>query len=289
MNVVILASGNLGESTLRRLVADGLRPLCVFTDNGSTGIIELCQELGIFCFRGNPRNGRGAQYLQTIGGMIDVIFSINFLFMIERDIIELPRLGCLNIHGSLLPKYRGRTPHVWAIINNEEYGGATVHLIDEGCDTGAVLLQEKVLIERNATGASMLAAFEELYPRLVRETLILLGRGEITVIPQDHSLATYFGKRTPDDGTINWQWQKERIFNWVRAQSYPYPGAFTFRSKDKIVIDWIEFSGRGFRYNDPDGLVLFGGEQPEIKTPNGAVRIVKQRTQVQLVEGDVLN
>ena len=98
-----------------------------------------------------------------------------------------------------------------------------------------------------------------------------------------------FGKRTPEDGRINWNWQKERIRNWVRAQSYPYPGAFSFFNNNKIIIDEIKFSSHGFNFKDENGLILKVNPSIIIKTVNGALEVKKMRNNIELSVGDKLN
>ena len=180
----------------------------------------------------------------------------------------------VNIHGSLLPRYRGRTPHVWAIINNETKTGVTAHLIDDGCDTGDIIKQKEVIIDNTDTGADILQKFNKLYVPLVDEILTDFERGSITPLPQNNKNATFFGKRTPNDGRINWGWQKERIRNWVRAQAYPYPGAFTYSEglDEKVIIDEVVFSDRGFNETDLNGLIV--SLNPIcVKTPNGILEL----------------
>lgn len=200
----------------------------------------------------------------------EVLLSINYLFIIEQDVIDMFRYP-VNFHGSLLPRYRGRTPHVWAIINNEKETGVTAHIIDSGCDTGDIVLQKHVIIEDNDTGNIVLNKYNELYPAMVKEVIDMLGEGRIIPLPQDNSKATYYGKRTPEDGEISWDWHKERIRNWVRAQAHPYPGAFTFCGGEKVIIDEIEYSEEGYDNAQPNGMVLRAGAGITVKTPNGAV------------------
>lgn len=289
MNIGILASGNLGLSTLEALAQRGLRPIFIFTDKASSGIIDFGRALNLLVFVGNPRRGRASEFLRQVGRRVDLIFSINYLFLIDEDVQNFPRLGCLNIHGSLLPKYRGRAPHVWAIINNENVTGITMHFIDSGCDTGKIILQERIDIDKTMTGADVLTKFAALYPEMILTALSMFDNGIPEPREQDDSIATYFGRRSPDDGKIQWSWHRERIYNWVRAQAFPYPGAFSFRGDQKIVIDEISFSARGFRWDDVDGLVLTAGVNAEIKTPNGAIRIEKNRFEIELQAGDILN
>jgi methionyl-tRNA formyltransferase len=220
----ILCSGHLGLQVLKQLAAE-YRISFVFTDFNSKEISEFCAAKGFPIFIGNPRKSNLEEFLSTRS--CDVMLSINYLFLIEEYLINFPKKYAINVHGSLLPKYRGRTPHVWAIINNEKKTGVTAHLIDSGCDTGDILEQIEVEISTEDTGATILNKFNVLYYPLIKSVLHKIEINQIAPIPQDHSKATFFGKRTPEDGQIDWNWQKERIYNWVRAQAKPYPGAFT--------------------------------------------------------------
>jgi methionyl-tRNA formyltransferase len=266
----ILASGRLGAICTERLLKSK-RISFVFTDKGSTGIIELCHKEKIPVFAGNPRNGKAEAFIKEFE--VDVILSINYLFIVERDIIDLAKKYAINLHGSLLPKYRGRTPHVWAIINNEKETGITAHLIAEGCDEGDIVFQERIAINDSDTGASLLEKFNDRYPVIISKVIDMIENDTIRPAKQNDKNATYFGKRAPVDGEINWNWQKEQINNWIRAQARPYPGAFTFYDNKKIIVHKIEYDNTGFHQNDENGKIL-NAEQVIVKTPNGAVRLV---------------
>lgn len=273
MKIALLVSGGLGLKVFDFL-KNKVNIIAILTDRSSKGIIAQADKEGIACFIGNPRKGKSRDFIEY--KEVDLLLSINYLFLIEQDLIAWPRLGAVNFHGSLLPKYRGRTPHVWAIINNEQITGITCHFISEGCDEGDIILQEEVSIEPNDTGAMVLHKFNQRYPGLVMDVIELFQGGEIKASRQDEELATFFGKRTPEDGAINWNWQKERILNWVRAQSYPYPGAFTYVDGNKVVIDEIEYDHYGFRGEQPNGLILTVNPV-RVKTPNGVVRLTNIR------------
>src|SRR5690554_5519746 len=148
MSLGVLCSGNLGFQILLKLFE--AHPInFVFTDSKSDRIIKFCKENKLSLFKGNPRRGRAKEFIAK--NECDILISINYLFLIERDVINMGKKLAFNIHGSLLPKYRGRTPHVWSIINGEKYTGTTAHLIDEGCDTGDILEQVKIPIEESDT------------------------------------------------------------------------------------------------------------------------------------------
>lgn len=285
MKLGLLVSGGLGAEVLKQ-IKNFHEIVFVFTDNQSKEIIDFTSQNAVPCFIGNPRNSKTSEFIQDKD--IEVLVSVNYLYIIDYQLIELPSLLAFNIHGSLLPKYRGRTPHVWAIINNESETGITAHVIDQGCDTGAILEQRRVSIGPEDTGSSILEKYKELYFPLVQEVLSKIELGTYTLTKQDESLATYFGKRSPADGQINWNWQKERIRNWVRAQAFPYPGAFSWNGEQKIIIDKLEFVNRGFHDENPNGQVL-SIEPLLIKTPNGVVELTQVRNFDQSLHvGDIL-
>lgn len=282
----ILVSGNLGAIVLKNIL--NTTPVSfVFTDSKSEEIINFCKIKNIPLFVGNPRNGRSQNFL--IENKCSVILSINYLFIIEEDVIKHPTKFAVNFHGSLLPKYRGRTPHVWSIINNEQKSGITAHLIDNGCDTGDVIEQIEIEISKTDTGASILNKFNEKYFPLVQKVIDKIENDTISFKPQDHSKATYFGKRTPEDGLIDWNWHKERIFNWVRALSNPYPGAFSFMNGTKIIIDQVSFSDIGFSDDFENGTILQTSPL-SVKCPNGVIQIDTLREKHANFEiGQILN
>jgi methionyl-tRNA formyltransferase len=275
MRIGLLASGDLGF-----IVLEHMKSLYqiefVMTDKKSNVIIDFCLNNTIPCFAGNPRNGKAHSFFSN--KCVDLIVSVNYLFIIEKDIIELPTLFAFNIHGSLLPKYRGRTPHVWSIINNEKHTGITAHKIDEGCDTGDIIEQIKIEITDTDTGASILNKYARQYIPLIESVLLKIKNDSVVYLKQNDIEATYFGVRKPDDGKIDWNWQKERIYNWIRAQASPYPGAFSFYENEKIIIDEIVFSNYGFNAEMSNGLIL--SEKPLlVKTSNGVVELTIVRNE----------
>lgn len=285
MKIALLISGGLGLQVLEHLLESDQEITCVLTNKSSSEIIDLAKASDIPFFVGNPRNGKGSAFAKSYD--FEILLSVNYLFIIEKDLFSMAALAC-NIHGSLLPKYRGRTPHVWAIINNEEKAGITAHLIDEGCDTGDILHQVVVPIDKNDTGADILGKYNQEYLPLIDSILKDFQSGELVATTQDHRKATFFGKRTPQDGEIDWAWQKERIRNWVRAQANPYPGAFTSIAESKLIIDEIGYSDFGFDQSHPNGLILSVCPLL-IKTSNGVIELIKIRDfNGPLKEGQIL-
>lgn len=273
MSYCICVSGNIGFLVLSYLWNKNLNIEFVLTDSNSNDIINFCKSHNIAFYKGNPRNGKAFNDIYSRDLSIDVLLSVNYLFIIEKDLIDLPKKYAINVHGSLLPRYRGRCPNVWAIINGEKEYGVTAHLISEGCDEGDIVKQLTIPIDEDITGAELLHNENLLYPKWIYDLTIEIEVENIVGIPQNQSKATYFGKRTPDDGQIDWNWQKERIKNWVRAQANPYyPGAFSFINGKKIIINKISYSDLGYSWDLPNGLVIdVQTAGPLVKTQNGVV------------------
>lgn len=284
----LLVSGNLGYTCLRE-VCEWVTPVFVFTDRNSREITNFCLEKNIPVFQGNPRQGKGFSFIA--GFKVDVLLSVNYLFLIEKDILSRPARYAINFHGSLLPKYRGRTPHVWAIINGEETTGITAHLMTEGCDEGDIVAAELLPITQQDTGGDILKKYFRHYPLLIKMVVDKIENDTLQPVPQNENEATYFGKRTPADGEIIWLWDKSRIRNWIRAQARPYPGAFTNYEGQKVTIHRCDFDNMGFHYQDENGLILQGGHHPVVKTANGAIRLsdIESETPIYFEKGKIFH
>lgn len=269
----LLVSGRLGAICLKKIYPHYTIEF-VFTNTLSKEIVLFCNKNNIPVFIGNPTSN---SFLKAVENKkIEVLFSINYLFIIDEALIKLPSKYAINIHGSLLPKYRGRTPHIWSIINNEQFTGITVHKMVKEVDAGAIAEQVKIPIATTDTGGKVLKKFEKLYPKLILKTLSKVKKKTIYFKAQNESTATYFEKRTPEDGLINWNWQKEQVYNWIRALSKPYPGAFSFYKKTKVVIHALRFSDMGYLYSMKNGLILkVTTKSLFIKTSNGVVELYK--------------
>src|SRR5512145_1268077 len=156
----------------------------------------------------------------------DLIAVAAFGRILPPAILSLPPKGCINVHGSLLPKYRGAGPIQWAIINGEKETGITTMLMDEGMDTGAILLQESIPITPEDTAGSLSPRMAELGGRLLIETIARLKAGTLLPKPQDSSQATLAPLLKKEDGAINWALPAVALANRIRGLS-PWPGAYT--------------------------------------------------------------
>lgn len=165
----------------------------------------------------------------------DLIAVAAFGRILPPVILSLPPKGCINVHGSLLPKYRGAGPIQWAIINGETETGITTMLMDEGMDTGAMLLQEKISIDPDDTAGSLSPRLAEVGGRLLVETIAKLKAGTLVPRSQDPGQATLAPLLKKEDGAIDWTLPARTIGNRIRGLT-PWPGAYTFLKADRWVI-----------------------------------------------------
>ena len=162
---------------------------------------------------------------------------VGWYWVLKADLLNLVPNGWLGIHASLLPSYRGGAPLVWAVLNGETETGLSLFYFDEGMDTGEIVAQRKVSIGFKDTIADVLAKIEKGSLEIVREYYPLLLQGKAPRLKQDHSKATYAALRQPSDGKIDWSQPASRIYDFVRAQTHPYPGAFCYVD-EKILRVW---------------------------------------------------
>lgn len=151
------------------------------------------------------------------------------------EILNIPPSGCINVHASLLPAYRGAAPIQWAIINGETRTGITIMQMDEGMDTGPILLQEEMEIRREDTAGSLSTRLAELGGRVLKEALARLKRGELDKRPQPEGQASSAPMLKKSQGRIRWDWPAERVFNFIRGTD-PWPGAHTILNEQPMKV-----------------------------------------------------
>lgn len=166
----------------------------------------------------------------------DLILVIGWYYIVPKSIREIPPLGCAGMHASLLPKYRGGAPLVWAMINGEEKSGLTFFYLEEGVDNGDLISQKEISIEESDYISDLIDKTTTAALEIIDESIPLLAENKAPRIRQDESQATYVPQRKPEDGKIDWSWDARRIKNFIRAQSKPYPGAFTEINGKKVTI-----------------------------------------------------
>ncbi|MCH7678427.1 methionyl-tRNA formyltransferase [candidate division KSB1 bacterium] len=228
---------------MQEIIAAGGDVVAIFTftdeiaakTSGAVSFEDISEQHEIPLYKiKNTNTPETAQLIKEINP--DVIFVIGWTRLVSAEILAIPKYGCIGMHASLLPKYRGRAPVNWALINNEKLTGNTMILLDDGVDTGDILLQRSISITLADTCGTLYDKVADAGREMIRESIPHLQKGELSRTPQNHDQATVMPKRTPEDGVIDWTKPALELFNWVRALTHPYPGAFTYYQSKKLFI-----------------------------------------------------
>lgn len=239
---VVFAYHDIGCAGIEALLATSYQIAAVFThaddpkENTFYGsVAQLCARHGIPVHA--PEDANHPLWVERVAKLNpDFIFSFYYRNLLGEALLATARQGAFNLHGSLLPKYRGRAPANWVLVNGETETGVTLHRMVKRADAGAILAQQKVMIERSDTGLTLHAKLREAATQLLRDALPQLAKGTLSETAQDESQATCFGRRTPADGKLVWSKPAEELFNLVRAVTQPYPGAFCAVGEHKLIV-----------------------------------------------------
>ncbi len=242
--VLVFAYHDVGYECLELLLDRGVNVVAVFThpDNPNEHV-WFKSVAGLAQARGTPVHTPGnvntPEWIARIRALRpDLIFSFYYRNLISQEILNLPHLGAYNIHGSLLPKYRGRAPINWAVLRGETETGATLHAMVQRPDAGDIVDQERVSIGPEETARDVFVKVTAAARTVLARQLDNLLNGRAPRRGQDESQATYFGGRKPEDGCIDWRHEARRVFNLIRAVTHPYPGAFTDVGGRRFYIWW---------------------------------------------------
>lgn len=248
--IIVFGYHDVGYTCLEALINANANVVALFThqDNPKEKIwfkspAELAKQHNIPIY--TPEDPNQSDIIQLIQNLKpDIIFSFYYRHMICETILNLPRLGAFNMHGSLLPRYRGRVPINWAIIHGETQTGATLHHMVKRADAGDIVDQLAVSIEPEATAQQVFYKVTQAARHVIEKQLPALLEGNAPRNIQDETQASYFSGRKPEDGQINWQTSSQQIFNLIRAVTDPYPGAYTYVNGKKLIIWWAKFSNQ---------------------------------------------
>jgi methionyl-tRNA formyltransferase len=196
----------------------------------SSPIKETALELGLHVFQPETIKSDSSQdFLKRVAP--DAVVIIAYGQIVPASLLTIPRLGWINVHGSLLPRYRGAAPIHWAIANGEKLSGLTTMQIDAGMDTGPTLLRREIDIGADETSPELAARMSTMGADLVAETLVRFDRGEISPVPQQEKEVSYAPILKKEDGRIDWTQTAQQIYNRMRAFT-PWPGSYsTFREQ----------------------------------------------------------
>lgn len=236
-DAVVFAYSSVGYECLSVLIRRGVNIKLVYTHDDDPNETQWFSSVRELALSKNIPVRTDTPAVQAVSeAKPDVIFSFYYRSMLPMDILNLAPLGAFNMHGSLLPKYRGRACVNWAVLNGETKAGVTLHHMTARADAGNIVGQEAVDILPDETAHDVFLKIIPAAGRLLERCLddILAGNAEGT--PQDDTQATKFGRRTPADGIIDWNKSAKDIHNLVRAVAKPFPGAFTFHDGHKIMV-----------------------------------------------------
>ena len=242
MKAIVFAYHDIGCAGLKALTEAGYDVQAVFTHTDDPGennffssVARLGAELDLPVYA--PEDVNHPLWVDRIRALQpDVIFSFYYRHMLSDEILSLAPQGGFNLHGSLLPHYRGRAPVNWALVNGETETGATLHKMVKRPDAGDIVGQQKVTIADNDTALTLHKKVLEAAQVVLQEQLPKLKNGTATFTKQDESQASYFGRRTAADGEILWHKSAKEINNLVRAVTEPYPGAFSYLGQRKLIV-----------------------------------------------------
>jgi methionyl-tRNA formyltransferase len=240
-SIVVCAYHTVGYRCVEELLRQGAEIRLIFTHEDSPteqiwfrSVRELADAHGIPWRTSDINDPENVALLREIAP--DFIFSFYYRNMIKTQVLELPLRGALNLHGSYLPRYRGRVPVNWAIINGESESGATLHYMVEKPDAGDIVAQEKVAIAFTDTALELFGKVTDAAVTVLRRSWPLLAAGSAPRIPMDLAAGNYCGGRKPADGLIHWNKPAVQIYNLIRGVTHPYPGAFTWLDGKRFVI-----------------------------------------------------
>jgi len=239
---VVFGYHNVGVRCLQVLLARGVDVALVVTheDNPAENIWfgsvkSVAQDHGIEVITpSDPKSGSVFKAVEAVAP--DFIFSFYYRHMLPVELLALATQGAYNMHGSLLPKYRGRVPTNWAVLNGETETGATLHEMAAKPDAGAILGQTPVPILPDDTASQVFDKTTVAAEQTLWRVLPALLAGEAPHLPNDLSKGSYFGGRKPEDGRIDWSRPAQHVYNLIRAVAPPYPGAFTELGEHRFIV-----------------------------------------------------
>ncbi|WP_211441599.1 formyltransferase [Collimonas humicola] len=247
MKAVVFAYHNVGVRCLKVLLARGVEVALVVTheDNPQEtiwfeSVASLCRQHGIPTIA--PDNPAAPELLAQVAALApDFIFSFYYRHMLPVALLALARHGAFNMHGSLLPKYRGRVPINWAVLHGESETGATLHEMAAKPDAGYIVAQTSVPILPDDTAYEVFGKVVVAAEQTLWNALPSMLAGKTPKLPNNLAQGSYFGGRKPADGEIDWSQPAQRVYNLYRAVAPPYPGAWTIAKGHTFIVGKASF------------------------------------------------
>lgn len=280
MRAIVMGYHTMGCLGFDALLRNGFQVAAVLTHHDSPGEEVWWDSLAERAeARGVPVHYPDSMKDPAVAALVasyepDFIFSFYFRFMIPPAILEIPRHGALNLHGSLLPLYRGRAPVNWVLVNGETRTGVSLHYMVAKPDAGDLADQEAVSIDFEETPRTLFSKLERAAVTVLDRTLPLLEAGTAPHRPLDLAQGSYYGGRKPEDGRIAWDQTANKIFFLIRGVTHPYPGAFTTFREKKLFVWWGKPEERP--PSAPPGTVLSASSEGVlVATGRGCLRLLR--------------
>jgi methionyl-tRNA formyltransferase len=249
LHAVVFAYHDVGVNCLKALLAAGIKVDLVVTHQDDPNenvwfgsVAQLCQEKNIAYF--TPNSNQLVELIPKLQALApDYIFSFYYRHMIPAEILASAKIAALNMHGSLLPKYRGRAPVNWAILHGETETGATLHVMEAKPDAGDIVGQSAVAIGPDETATEVFGKVSDAAVKVINQAMPALIAGKVPRKPNELQKGSYFGGRKPSDGQIHWNQTARQVHNLVRAVAPPYPGAFTEHEGKAMIVAKTSLNG----------------------------------------------
>lgn len=283
MNIVFMGTPDFAVPTLEKLYEKGHNVLAVFSQPDRPKgrgmkltpppVKECALSHDTICYQPESLRKESETYLKILKDLSpDAIVVVAFGQILTKEVLDIPKLGCINVHGSLLPKYRGAAPIQQSVLDGEKYSGVTTMLMAEGLDTGDMLLKAQIEIGENETSAELYDRLSYIGADLLIETLDGLERSEITPIRQNETEATYAGKLSKDLCPIDFSKTAAEVHNQIRGLS-DWPCAVTSINGKRLKVYRSEIYSNDLISADECGTVI--SDKLVVKCKNSAIRLIE--------------
>ena len=282
MRVIFMGTPDFAVGTLEEIIKAGHEVVLVVSQPDKavgrskalkyTPVKECAVAHGIEVYQpAKIRAEESVEYLRQYNA--DIIIVEAFGQIIPKAILDMPRFGCVNVHASLLPKYRGAAPIQWAVLNGDQVTGVTTMRMDEGLDTGDMIMKQEVIVDEDETGGSLFDKLSEVGAKLCVKTMEAIENGTAVYTPQDDALATHTGKIQKEMGSIDWSKDAEVIERLVRGLN-PWPSAYT-RIDDKNLKIWRAKVISHEVKAAPGCILKVTKDELEVQTGNGVLALLE--------------
>lgn len=281
MKIVFMGTPEFAVPSLRMLLQEGYEVAAVITQPdkpkgrgkklAAPAVKEFALQHGLKVLQ--PEKVRTPEFLKSLEELApDLLITAAYGRILPKAVLDVPAYGCINVHGSLLPKYRGAAPIQWSIVNGEKVTGVTTMYTDVGMDTGDILLKRDIAITDNMTGGELHDIMAEVGAGVLKDTLKLLEKGQLVRTPQDDSQATYTAMLNKESGRIDWSKSAADVHNLVRGMN-PWPVAYTFYCGERMKVWSTEVYDAEGVHGVPGKILEVNSEGIDIAAAKGIVRI----------------